>query len=48
MLFLVAEYIVFFVFLGLQLSGRQMPEGASVINICGYCKAAITFLKYFP
>ena len=25
-----------------------MPEGASVINICGYCKAAITFLKYFP
>ena len=47
-LFLVAEYIVFFVFLGLQLSGHNMPEGASVINICGYCKAAITLIKYSP
>ncbi len=42
------EYIVFFVFLGLQLSGHNMPEGASVINICGYCKAAITLIKYSP
>ena len=25
-----------------------MPKGGTVINICGYCKAAITFLKYSP
>ena len=25
-----------------------MPPGGTVINICGYCKAAITFLKYSP
>jgi cystinosin len=25
-----------------------MPPGGTVINICGYCKAAITFIKYTP
>ncbi len=25
-----------------------MPSGGTVINICGYCKAAITFIKYSP
>ena len=47
-LFLAAEYIVFITFLILQITGYAMPKGASVINICGYCKAAITFLKYSP
>lgn len=46
--FLAAEYIVFLTFLILQLSGHEMPPGGTVINICGYCKAAITFLKYSP
>jgi hypothetical protein len=47
-LFLAAEYIVFLTFLILQISGHDMPTGGTVINICGYCKAAITFLKYSP
>jgi cystinosin len=47
-LFLAAEYIVFITFLILQLTGYKMPNGGTVINICGYCKAAITFLKYSP
>lgn len=47
-LFLACEYIVFTVFLVLQLSGHSMPAGGSVINICGYCKAAITLVKYTP
>jgi hypothetical protein len=47
-IFLACEYLVFITFLVLQLTGRKMPKGASVINICGYCKAAITFLKYSP
>ncbi len=47
-LFLGAEYIVFLVFLVLQLTGHQMPPGGTVINISGYCKAAITFIKYTP
>jgi cystinosin len=47
-LFLAAEYIVFITFLILQITGHKMPNGATVINICGYCKAAITLLKYSP
>lgn len=47
-LFLVAEYTAFIVFLILQLTGRIMPPGGTVINICGYCKAAITLVKYSP
>ena len=48
MLFLAAEYIVFITFLVLQITGYPMPKGGTVINICGYCKAAITFVKYSP
>jgi cystinosin len=47
-LFLFAEYTAFTVFLILQLTGHKMPPGGSVINVCGYCKAAITFIKYTP
>ena len=47
-IFLAAEYITFAVFLYMQLSGMEMPKGATVINICGYNKAAITLVKYSP
>lgn len=45
---LVCEYIVFIVFYALEVSRHNLPPGANVINMCGYLKAVITFVKYTP
>lgn len=45
---LASEYVVFIVFLVLEFTHYQLPSGASVVNICGYNKAMITFVKYSP
>jgi len=47
-LFLIANYIVVFVVWAIEVFGHPLPTSTNTLLMMGYCKAAITFVKYLP
>ena len=47
-IFLIATYFAVFVDWGIEVFDKPLPNNADTFLMMGYCKAAITFVKYLP
>ena len=47
--FLTTEFLVVFVFFFIEIANSDLiDQGWGTIRMCGYCKAAVTFVKFIP
>eukprot|EP00353_Schmidingerella_taraikaensis_P019358 CAMPEP_0185609892 /NCGR_PEP_ID=MMETSP0436-20130131/11106_1 /TAXON_ID=626734 ORGANISM="Favella taraikaensis, Strain Fe Narragansett Bay" /NCGR_SAMPLE_ID=MMETSP0436 /ASSEMBLY_ACC=CAM_ASM_000390 /LENGTH=230 /DNA_ID=CAMNT_0028242389 /DNA_START=8 /DNA_END=700 /DNA_ORIENTATION=+ len=47
-IFLIANYVTVLVVWGIEVFNGPLPNSADTFLMMGYCKAAITFVKYLP
>ena len=46
--FLIVEFLLIFITLGNEIRNPLIDQNWGTIRMAGYCKAAITFIKYVP